>query len=90
MMGTGAFLKKSFGLSIHINVGLQIKRGLVSHWRTCLAYIKHNRKALELKRSGVLVFSFHIFMGKHGKDAIIDKNSHAIIFGDYRENDLAK
>ena len=29
-------------------------------------------------------------MGKHGKDAIIDKNSENIIFGDYRENDLAK
>ena len=29
-------------------------------------------------------------MGKHGKDAIIDKNCEKIIFGDYRENDLAK
>jgi len=31
-------------------------------------------------------------MSKHGNDAIIDKNSEEIIFifGDYRENDLAK
>ena len=29
-------------------------------------------------------------MSKHGKDAIIDKNSQEIIFGDYQENDLAK
>ena len=28
-------------------------------------------------------------MGKHGKDAILDKNSKKIIFGDYRENYLA-
>ena len=34
--------------------------------------------------------AFNIFMGKHSKDAIIDKNSEKIIFGDYRENDLAK
>ena len=39
--GGGCFLKKSFGLSIHINVrtravGLQIERGLVSHQRTRL------------------------------------------------------
>ena len=31
-------------------------------------------------------------MSKHGNDAIIDKKSKEIIFifGDYRENDLAK
>ena len=33
--------------------------------------------------------AFNIFMGKHGKDVIIDKNNKKIIFGDYRENDLA-
>ena len=34
--------------------------------------------------------AFNIFMGKHDKDAIIDKNSKKIIFRDYQENDLAK
>ena len=34
--------------------------------------------------------AFNIFMGKRGKDAIIDKYGEKIIFLDYRENDLAK
>ena len=46
---------------------------------------------LDLKGSGIyFFFAFNIFMCKHGKDAIIDKNSKNIIFGDYQENDLAK